>query len=165
MDLIPDDVIRDILLEYCCPTLENVLSLMLVSKRFERLVRASQGLWKRLFLSRYPLVNDKLQLKSWYTMMKRRSSLGLRYNERSIENCNLVFQCPLSWHELSGPEETTEEGLTCRKCGECDRTVFLAETDWDLRRLAQMGECVAFRGIEEETMMGMWVDDSDALLT
>ena len=55
-----------------------------------------------------------------------------------VRECVFRFKCPLSWDGLS---RTADERV--RHCSECDRDVFLTETDKELEANASLGRCVA----------------------
>jgi len=77
-----------------------------------------------------------------------------------IQNCKLVFKCPLSWSEL---EPTADEGI--RFCRVCDKGVYLAEDDESVAILAALGRCVAYlsptRTLREDDVdiLGIFVPD------
>lgn len=79
-----------------------------------------------------------------------------------IQNCTLVFKCPLLWSEL---EPTSDEGM--RSCRVCDKGVYLAEDDEAVAMLAALGRCVAYRSPirplreDEVDILGIFVPDFD----
>jgi hypothetical protein len=119
MNLVPDDVIRDVLFPLCCASAKDAVALMLVCKQFAKLVGESNTLWKTLFVSYFQPINpDALHVKSWFKFFVRRTQASKRIDvsrsERTIENCSLVFECPLRWDELSGSVEFVLEGGAAR---------------------------------------------------
>ncbi len=165
MESLPDDVVRDVLIPFACCNSGDAFRLMLVSKRFHKLVSNSQGLWKAMYLTRFPFVaKAPSAVKSWFKFFERRSKVDkkLVFGERTIENCTLVFQCPLRWSELNGTVEVVAEGSR-RLCSECNRQVYQVNHVADLTVLANRGECVAYME-EREILMGMWCEPEETII-
>lgn len=70
---------------------------------------------------------------------------------KTIRNCAVKFRfrCPKTWDEL---QTTEDEGR--RFCGECERSVFLCNTDAETILHARAGHCVARRVPDELMMIG-----------
>jgi hypothetical protein len=55
-----------------------------------------------------------------------------------IRNCTLQFKCPLNWEELTPTPHTN-----MRECSQCQRNVFLVETEAEFKIHQDRGDCIA----------------------
>ena len=59
-------------------------------------------------------------------------------SKEAIISCEFIFQGPFTWDRL---QETDQEEI--RYCSQCDREVYLVETEEALQAHAVQGHCVA----------------------
>lgn len=62
----------------------------------------------------------------------------LVWNEEARIRCEFRFKCPQVWDRL---RKTAVEGV--RRCPECNRDVYLALTEEDVRKYSDEGRCIA----------------------
>ncbi len=60
------------------------------------------------------------------------------WNEEARIRCEFRFKCPQVWDRL---RTTAVEGV--RHCPECNRDVYLALTEEDVRKYSDEGRCIA----------------------
>jgi len=59
-------------------------------------------------------------------------------NEQATIECEFAFKCPKTWNQLA---KTAQENV--RFCSECQREVYLIQTDDELRKHSAKGHCIA----------------------
>lgn len=62
----------------------------------------------------------------------------MAWNEEGRIRCRFQFTCPQQWSRL---QPTEKDGV--RHCPACNRDVYLALSEPDVRRFSEQGRCIA----------------------
>jgi hypothetical protein len=139
-DRVPNDVLDQI---FARSSLEEFLTLRIVSKSFKKMVEEQQNeAWKTFFMRRWPLQNSNMRIKSWWTLFLRRCETVFNRPEEKlmIENCGWAFKCPLVFSQLTGHTDSANRKF----CSQCQESVFLARTKAELEEHTKKGHCVSY---------------------